>query len=75
MFITPQKIEDISNELLINFEFSLTSVSKLTEIADIVQQHMADNNLPTRFSLCLVIAKVMKAKWANRTLKTKTLTS
>ena len=73
MFITPEKIEEISNELLIHFEHNLTSVSRLPEIAETVQQHMADNNLPTRFSLCLVIAKVMKAKWSNRVLRTKSL--
>lgn len=71
MFITSEKIESIADELLIHFEFNLTSASRLPEIAEVVADHMADNKLPTRLSLCLTIAKVMKAKWSNRTLRTK----
>lgn len=71
MFITSEKIEEISNELLINFEFNLTSASRLPEIAETVQEYMADNGLPTRQSLCLTIAKVMKYKWQHRTNNTK----
>ena len=71
MFITANQIEDISSELLVHFEFNLTSASSLNEIASVVSEHMTDNSLPNRKSLCLVIAKLMKAKWQEVCFQTK----
>ena len=64
MFVTNEKVSEIADNLLSNFEVGdLHSRSSLREIARHARDELADNGLPTRRSLCFVVAKVALANW------------
>jgi len=72
MFVTDDKIAEIADNLQSAFEIGLLhSQSKISEIARHAADELADNGLPTRRSLCLVVAKVALATWAEATIQTK----
>lgn len=72
MFVTDQKIAEIADNLQNAFEVGpLHSQSSISEIAAHAADELADNGLPTRRSLCLVVAKVALATWIEKTVQTK----
>lgn len=72
MFVKDEKIAEIADNLQSAFEVgSLHSQSKISEIARHAADELADNGLPTRRSLCLVVAKVALATWIETTIQTK----
>ena len=72
MFVTDQTIAEIADNLQSAFEVgSLHSRSSISEIANHAADELADAGLPTRRSLCLVVAKVALMTWTETTLQTK----
>ena len=72
MFVTDQKIAEMADNLQSAFEVgSLHSQSSIREIAAHAADELADNGLPTRKSLCFVVAKVALATWTETTIQTK----
>lgn len=72
MFVTDQKIAEIADNMQSAFEVgSLHSHSSINTIAEHAADELADNGLPTRPSLCLVVAKVALAAWIETTIQTK----
>lgn len=63
MFITDDKITEIAQEMQSRFEFDLHSQSSIKKIARVAQEELADRGLPTRKSLCFVVAKNALAIW------------
>ncbi len=63
-FVTEQVINDIADELQSSFECgSLHSKSSIPEIGFRARDELADRGLPTRPSLCIVIAKIALMTW------------
>jgi hypothetical protein len=72
MFVTDQKIAEVADEMQSLFEVgSLHSQSKIGVIARHAEEALADNGLPTRKSLCLVVAKVALMTWHETIHQTK----
>ena len=72
MLVTDKKIAEIASNLQSEFEVgSLHSHSSISEIASHAADELADNGLPTRRSLCLVVAKVALATWIETIMQTK----
>ena len=72
MFVTDKKISEIADNLQSAFEVgSLHSQSSISEIAAHAADELADNGLPTRKSLCLVVAKIALAHWIETIMQTK----
>lgn len=72
MFVTDKKIAEIADNLQSAFEVgSLHSQSSISKIAAHAADELADSGLPTRRSLCLVVAKVALATWTETTIQTK----
>jgi len=72
MFVTDEKIAEIADNLQSAFEVgSLHSQSSIREIAAHAAEELADNGLPTRKSLCFVVAKVALMNWIEMTMQTK----
>lgn len=64
MFVTDQIIAEVADEMQSNFEVgSLHSQSSIGAIARVAQEQLADRGLPTRKSLCFVVAKVALNTW------------
>ena len=64
MFITDQIIANVADEMQSTFEGgTLHSRSKIGVIARHAKEALADNGLPTRQSLCFVVAKVALMTW------------
>tara|TARA_R110000764_G_scaffold214784_1_gene301328 strand:+ start:54 stop:284 length:231 start_codon:yes stop_codon:yes gene_type:complete len=72
MFVTDKKIAEIADDLQSAFEVgSLHSHSSINAIAAHASVELSDNGLPTRQSLCLVVAKVALATWIETMIQTK----
>lgn len=72
MFVTDQKIAEVADEMQSLFEVGqLHSQSKIGIIARHAREALADNGLPTRKSLCLVVAKVALMTWQETIHQTK----
>tara|TARA_R110000787_G_C13205475_1_gene424524 strand:+ start:409 stop:639 length:231 start_codon:yes stop_codon:yes gene_type:complete len=64
MFVTDKIIANVADEMQSTFEGgTLHSRSKIGEIARHAKEALADNGLPTRQSLCFVVAKVALMTW------------
>tara|TARA_A100000172_G_C2998619_1_gene95483 strand:- start:452 stop:682 length:231 start_codon:yes stop_codon:yes gene_type:complete len=72
MFVTDKKIAEVAEELLPLFEVGdLHSRTKVGKIAIHAKEALQEHGLPTRFSLCCVVAKVALTAWQEEVLKTK----
>lgn len=70
MFVTDEKIAEIAEEILPHFECGdLHSQSKTSEIARHAKEALADNGLPTRWSLCCVVARVAQMTWKEQVIR------
>ena len=63
MFVSHETICDIADDMQSSFEFSLHSQSSMNEIARVAREHLQERGLPTRASLCRVIAQVARVQW------------
>ena len=64
MFVTDQIIAEVADEMQSLFEVgSLHSRSKIGEIARHAKEALAENGLPTRKSLSVVVAKTALMTW------------
>jgi len=72
MFVTDQKIAEVAEDLLPLFEVGdLHSRTRVGKIAIHAKEALQEHGMPTRFSLCCVVAKVALAAWQEEILKTK----
>ena len=72
MFVTDQIISEVADGMLNNFEGgTLHSRSSIREIASHAKEELADRGLPTRKSLCFVVAKVALMAWQEEIHATK----
>jgi len=72
MFVTDEKIAEVAEDLLPLFEVGdLHSRTKVGKIAIHAKEALQEHGLPTRFSLCCVVAKVALTTWQEQILKTK----
>ena len=72
MFVTDKIISEVADGMLNNFESgSLHSRSSIREIASHAKEELADRGLPTRKSLCFVVAKVALMTWHETIHETK----
>ncbi len=65
-YYTDADLRAVSDELLVHFDFDLTSVSTLPAIARVCAGIMRDHGLEPRKSLCLMLAQRAKLAWAAR---------
>ena len=64
MFVTDQKIAEVADDLQCHFEVGdLHTRSSVKAIAWKAKEELAEHGLPTRQSLCFVVAKVALATW------------
>jgi len=70
MFVTDDKIDALSSDIAENC-WEVTSVSTVRQILPHVIDAMADEGLPKRKSLAIVIAKMALAKWNETIVQTK----
>jgi hypothetical protein len=70
-FLNQSDIDEVVSELLTHFQFNLTSRSSIHEIADNAQEILIDNDLPSRRSLAIIIAKQAKARFVGQIESTK----
>ena len=64
MYVKPNQIAEIADNMQPLFESGpLHSRSRIGEIARHAAEELADAGLPTRRSLCFVVAKVALATW------------
>ena len=71
MYVTNEKIAEIADNMQPYFELSLHSESSLREISAVAAEELANNGLPTRKSLCIVVAKVALNTWIERIMQRK----
>ncbi len=72
MFVTDKKVAEIAEEILPHFEAGdLHSQSRTSEIARHAKEALAENGLPTRWSLCCTVAKVAQTAWREEIIKCK----
>lgn len=73
MFVTDKKVNEVAEELLVQFEVGeLHSRCSTGAVARKAMELLADNGLPRRQSLAFVIAKKAQAAWheqVHQTLK------
>lgn len=62
-FLNQSDIDEVVEQVLTHFEFNLTSRSPISEVTETALGVLQDNDLPTRRSLAIIIAKQAKAKW------------
>jgi len=70
MFVTDDKIDALSTDIAENC-WEVTSFSTVGQILPHVIDAMADEGLPNRKSLAIVIAKMTLAKWHESIVQTK----
>lgn len=69
-FVTDQQCNEIAEELLNCFEIgTLHSKSSTKSVAKVARELLADEGLPTRWSLACVIAKKAQFTWHEIILK------
>ena len=72
MFVTDKKIAEVAEDLLQLFEVGdLHSRTKVGKIAIHAKEALLEHGLPTRRSLCCVVAEVALMTWQEEVLKTK----
>ena len=72
MFVDDRKIAEVAEDLLPLFEVGdLHSRTRVSAIAVHAREALQEHGLPTRFSLCCVVAKVALMAWQEDILKTK----
>ena len=69
-FVTDDKIDALSSDIAENC-WEVTSFSTVGQILPHVLDAMADEGLPNRKSLAIVIAKMTLAKWNETIVQTK----
>ena len=57
VFVSDDTINEIADDMQSAFHFTLHSQSRIAEIVPVAREQLADRGLPTRASLCVVIAK------------------
>jgi len=62
-FVSDEILREVAIELQPAFEFSLTSASPLSEIAEASQDLFADRGVRPRWSALLLTAKIAKSMW------------
>lgn len=62
-FVSDKILREVAIELQPAFEFSLTSASSLSEIAEASRDLFADRGIRPRWSALLLTAKIAKAIW------------
>jgi hypothetical protein len=71
-FVTDRQCNELADTLLASFEVgSLHSQSSTKAVAKVAQELLADDGLPTRWSLACVIAKKAQAAWQQQIIQTK----
>ena len=71
-FVSDSQCNELAESLLSWFEVgNLHSQSSTKEIAREAQELLADDGLPTRWSLACVIAKKARAAWHQQILQTR----
>jgi len=71
-FVSDSQCNELAEILLQWFEVgNLHSQSSTKEIAKVAQELLADDGLPTKWSLACVIAKKAQAAWQQQILQTK----
>lgn len=71
-FVSDSQCNELAEILLQWFEVgNLHSQSSVAEIARVAQELLADDGLPTRWSLACVIAKKAQAAWHQQIFQTK----
>ena len=72
MFVTDEKIAGVAEDLMPLFEIGdLHSRTKIGKIAIHAKEALREHGMPTRFSLCCVVAKVALMFWQEKILQTK----
>ncbi len=72
MFVSDKKIAEVAEDLLPLFEVGdLHTQTRVGKIAIHAKEALLEHGLPTRFSLCCVVAKVALMTWQEEVLKTK----
>lgn len=72
MFVTNAQIEKVADQMQPLFEIgSLHSRSRIGEIARHAAGELADAGLPTRRTLCFVVANVALATWQETIAQTR----
>jgi len=72
MFVTDEKISEVAEDLMPIFRHGdLHSQTRLGEVAIHAKEALQDHGLPTRSSLCFVVAKVAMMFWQEEILKVK----
>ena len=72
MFVSEDKCNEVADSMLNSFAVGeLHSQSSVAEIARVAQEWLADDGLPTRWSLACAIAKKAQAAWQEEILRTK----
>ena len=71
MYVTNEQIIKVAQEMQSYFEFDLHSKSSIEAIARIAQEELAERGLPTRKSLCFVVAKNALTIWQETIHQTK----
>ena len=71
MFVNNKTVKEIALAIQPAFEFgNLYSRSSIREIAQHAREELAERKLPTRKSLCFVVAKLALALWHETIQKT-----
>jgi len=71
MFVTDEKVNEVAEELLYQFEVGeLHSRCSTGTVARAAMEVLADNGLPLRQSLAFVIAKKAQAAWIEQVHQT-----
>ena len=72
MFLTTDHIEEVAADLLPSFEVgNLNSRTPRRVVAAAAREALADRHLPTRRSLCYVVADVARTQWQAAILDTR----
>lgn len=72
MFVTDEKIAEVAEDLMPLFEIGdLHSRTRIGKIAIHAKEALQEHGMPTRFSLCCVVAKVALMFWQEKILQTK----
>jgi hypothetical protein len=75
-FVSDSQCNELAEILLNWFEVgSLHSQSSTKEVARVAQELLADDGLPTRWSLACVIAKKAQAAWHQQIFQTQRVVS
>ena len=62
-FLTDSDINEVVAEVLPHFPFTLTSRSRISEIAEVAQEKLSELGFVTRRSLAVLVAKKAKASF------------